>query len=151
MNSSARDFGSALCCTSWRQKLGFKRRCRGKKRLAFTTDSRSSFVPDGFMPDSCSAGDRASRRYAQRVHFVGLSSLTHVNSWPAIPTGRRTSARLFGDILSARIAESPPKGSLAAILDGQSYRGGFIGGSVGASVAPGGFAIVESVSTLNFL
>ena len=53
--------------------------------------------------------------------------------------------------LSARIAESPPKGSLAAMLDGQSYRGGFVGGSVGASVAPWGFAIVERVSTLNFL
>src|SRR6266566_6496226 len=57
MNSLARDFGSASCCTVWRQKLGFKRRCRGKKPLAFTNDSRSSFVPAGFMPDLYSAGD----------------------------------------------------------------------------------------------
>src|SRR5437588_5545242 len=68
MNSSARDSGSALCCISSRQKLGFTRPCRGRKRSTFRNNLRIFVLPAGFAPDLYLAGDE------RRLRWCGLQT-----------------------------------------------------------------------------
>ncbi len=66
------------------------------------------------------------------------------------PFGAQCTRSLNGN--SSFVLFSTDRYPLATVhfLRGQSYCG-FVGGSAGASAAPFGLAIVERVSTLNFL
>src|SRR5205807_7424468 len=97
MNSSARDSGSALCCISSRQKLGFTRPCRGRKRLTFRNNLRIFVLPAGFATDLYLAGDERRLRWCGcrlscfGFHLPGQAGISELAAHLLNPFCRRWS------------------------------------------------------------